>query len=119
MTNIASSPHSDALEQSLLAQLHLPESSLRALRRVRELERELMLLRGNLAVSPAQPGTSKQAQVAQLLSKVVLLRLSLAETSSFDATVSSSRRDEATAYCASADKIAMNFQQTFSGVRDE
>ncbi len=80
MASIASSAQSDALEQSLLAQLQVPEPTLRALRQVREFERELMLLRGALDCSQQiQPEIAKQEQVAKLLSKVVLFRVALVE----------------------------------------
>lgn len=95
MVSIASSVQSDALEQILLAQLQVPAPTLRALRRVRELERELMLLRGALTdpSAQAQPEIAKQLQVANLLSRVVLFRMALADPSKFDDTVSSSGRD--------------------------
>ena len=81
MASIAPSPQSDTLEQSLPAQRDVPEPALRALRRVRELERELMVLRGALAHLPAQaqPESAWHDQVAHLLSRVVLFRAALAE----------------------------------------
>lgn len=91
MASIASSVQSDALEQSLLAQLQVPEPTLRALRWARELERELMLLRGALDSSEQiQPEIAKQEQVANLLSKVVLFRVGLAKPPVLNDRVSSS-----------------------------
>ena len=86
MASIFSSQHSNALEQSLLAQLDVPETTRLALRRARELERELMLLRAALTdtSAQAQSSLSKQEQVANLLSRVVLFRLAMAEPASFD-----------------------------------
>jgi hypothetical protein len=99
MSSIASSPQSDALEQRLLAQLQLPEPTLLALQRVRELEREFMKLRRTLAdpSNQTQSETDKQDQVANLLSRVVLLRLALPEEPGFGATVPSLGQDDATA----------------------
>lgn len=94
MTSLDSSPLSEALEQSLLAQLQVPEPTLRALRRARELERELMLLRAALTdpSAQAQPEVSKQERVANLLSRVVLFRMALPEPPKFDDTVVGSGR---------------------------
>lgn len=99
MSSIASSTQSDALEQRLLTQLQLPEPTLLALRRVRELEREFMELRDTLTdpSNQTQSETDKQDQVANLLSRVVLLRLALPEEPEFDATVPSSGKDDTTA----------------------
>ena len=106
MTSLASSPQSDALEQSLLAQGELPEPAQRALRRVRELERELMLLRGALpdlsAQTDAEPATGRHEQVANLLSRVVLLRMALAEPPLPENTVPGSGQDDAPATAHSA-----------------
>ena len=89
MASIGSSQQSNALEQSLLAQLHVPESALLALRRACELERELMLLRGALmdTTEQAQSVFTKQEQVANLLSRVVLFRLAMVEPPRIDDTV--------------------------------
>ena len=89
MTSIGSSQQSNALEQSLLAQLDVPESALLALQRACELERELMLLRGALMGRDAQSKSSftRQDQVANLLSRVVLFRLAMVEPPRIDDTV--------------------------------
>lgn len=94
MASIAPPPQSDGLEQSLLAQLAVPEPTLRALRRARELERELALLRGALTDSstPNMPKATKHEQVANLLSRVVLFRMALVERSVQDVTLSGSGR---------------------------
>ncbi|MDO8651805.1 MAG: hypothetical protein Q7R66_06420 [Undibacterium sp.] len=101
MTSLASSPQSDALEQSLLAQGELPEPAQRALRRVRELERELMLLRGALpdlsAQAEAEPESAWENRVANLLSRVVLFRMALAEPPLPENTVPGSGQDDAPA----------------------
>ena len=93
MASIVSSVQNDVLEQSLLAQLQVPEPTLRALWRARELERELMILREVLMDSSEQiqPNIAKQEQVAKLLSRVVLFRVALAKPLVLGDTVSSSR----------------------------
>jgi hypothetical protein len=93
MASIVLSVSSDALEQRLLAQLQVPEPTLRALRRARELERELMLLREALMDSSeqAQPEIAKHEQVANLLSRVVLFRVALAKPPVLGDTVFSPR----------------------------
>lgn len=104
MTSLASSPQSDALEQSLLAQGEVPEPAQRALRRVRELERELMFLRGALPDLSAQiqPESAWENRVANLLSRVVLFRVALAEPPLPDDTVPGSGPDDATAIACRA-----------------
>lgn len=94
IASIVPSLQSKALEQSLLARLQVPEPTLLALRRARELERELMLLRGVLTDTSAQAHSmlTKQEQVANLLSRVVLFRLAMAEPPRFDDTVPFSDR---------------------------
>ena len=94
MASIAPLPQSDALEQSLLAHLQVPEPTLRALRQARELERELALLRGALMDSStlSLPKATKHEQVANLLSRVVLFRMALADRPMQDVTVSGSGR---------------------------
>jgi hypothetical protein len=92
MASLAPTTQSDALEQSALAQLQVPEPALRALRRARELERELALLRGALVDLPddAQPDTGWHDQAANLLSRVVLFRAALAKPPVLDEQVTSS-----------------------------
>lgn len=102
MASIAPSPQSDALEQSLLAQLQVPESTLRALRRARALERELISLRDALIDLPAQaqPEANWHDQAANLLSRVVLFRVAMVDPPARDVMVTEAGRDEipATAY---------------------
>ena len=99
MASIIPTPQSDMLEQSLSTQAEVPEPALRALWRVRELERELMALRGALAHLPdrAQLETAWHDQVANLLSRVVVFRVALAKTPALNDTVSGSGRDELSA----------------------
>lgn len=79
MASIVSSPQSDALEQSLLAEREAPQAALSALQRVRELEREVMLLRSALTDLSEQDRQDMawQNQVANLLSRIVLFRVAL------------------------------------------
>lgn len=79
MANVASSPHIDELEQSLLVQAEVSQPARRALRQVRELEREFMLLRKAVTGLPAGAESAWQDQAANLLSRVVLFRVALAE----------------------------------------
>ena len=99
MTSTASSPQSDALEQKLLAQCEVPAPALRALQRVCELERELMVLGGSLPdlSDQAPPEAVWHDQLANLLSRVVLFRVALAKTPAHDDTVPSSGQDELSA----------------------
>ena len=99
MASIIPTPQSDMLEQSLSTQAEVPEPALRALWRVRELERELMALRGALAHLPdrAQHRRCSGNQVANLLSRVVLFRAVLAKTPALDDTVLGSGQDDAAA----------------------
>lgn len=79
MVSIVSSP--DTLEQILLAQRETPQAVLCALRRVHELEREVMQLRGAMTNLSAQgrQDTAWQNQVANLLSRIILFRVALAD----------------------------------------
>ena len=94
MASIVSSLQSNALEQSVLAQLEVSEFTLLALQRARELERELILLRGALLDPSVQEHSAltKQEQVANLLSRVVLFRLAMSEPPRFDDKVAISGR---------------------------
>lgn len=95
MANLALSTQRDTLEQIFLAQCQVPEPTLRALRQARELERELMLLRGALTASsaPAQSAMDRQEQLANLLSRVVLFRVALADPPVLDDIVPGSGQD--------------------------
>ena len=101
MPSIDLPPQSDALEPSLLEQSAVPLPALRALQRLCELEREFMLLRDTLAESSAQtlPATVWQDQVTNLLSRVVLFRVALADPPlpQFMDTVANSGRDDSPA----------------------
>lgn len=102
MPGIASSPQSETLEQGLPAQHQAQDSALRALLRVRELERELMALRKALTEASAHPAPTESVnkkqireQIAGLLSRIVLFRIALADPPARQKTESGSGRDDA------------------------
>ncbi|MFZ6843333.1 hypothetical protein [Undibacterium sp. RuTC16W] len=102
MPGIASSPQSDALEQGLLAQHQMQDPALRALFQIRKLERELMALRNALTDTPAHPAPTEsinikqmREQIADLLSRIVLFRVALADPPARQETESDSGRDDA------------------------
>ena len=75
-------PRGEPLEGEALLLGEVPPSVVRAVRQVQGLEIELAQLRNALLNAPAQPQatTDYQNKIADLLSRVILLRLALAES---------------------------------------
>lgn len=75
-------PRGEPLEGEVLLLGEVPASVVRAVRQVQGLETELAQLRNTLLNAPAQPQatTDYQNKIADLLSRVILLRLPLVES---------------------------------------
>ena len=75
-------PRGEPLEGEAMLLGEVPASVVRAVRQVQGLETELAQLRNALLNAPAQPQatTDYQNKIADLLSRVILLRLALAES---------------------------------------
>ena len=80
MLIIDPTPQTDALEE-LLAEHMVPEAAMSAVRRVRELELEVALLRRALAALPEQARHDPvwKEKLAHLLSRVVLFRIAVSD----------------------------------------
>ncbi|MFZ6654361.1 hypothetical protein [Undibacterium sp. TJN19] len=83
-------PQTDALEE-LLTGHKAPPAAMSAVRRVRELELEVALLRRALAAMPedARQNPVWQEKLAHLLSRVVLFRIAVSDVTASYALVSS------------------------------